>query len=114
MKTCLPDFARRIRVGPFTITVETVIADVADLGRFNGGFIGTSLRIILQEDFPPQRMRETYLHEIIHAMHDAYGWPAELVEEELAKMLPAALIQFQQDNPAVFGWIFYPGPGESQ
>jgi hypothetical protein len=110
MKSCLPDFARNIRVGPFSISVETVARDVADLGRFNGGFIAETLRIIIQECFTPQRMREVLLHEIIHAMHDAYGWPAEMTEENLSMTLPAALIQFQQDNPALFGWLFYPGP----
>jgi hypothetical protein len=64
--------------------------------------------IAIDPDQSADRLRETYLHEHIHAMLSLAGMRDTLGssrEERVVKRLAPILLQFLRDNPAVYSFL---------
>lgn len=109
----LPEFAKSVRIGHLNIAVSLVPQKIADLADIYGAFLKPSLEILIQENLQPGLMRDTLLHEIMHAFYFVYARNNDIPEEDVACLMPGALIRLKQDNEALFGWLFFPGPNES-
>jgi hypothetical protein len=85
----------RIKVGPFEYAVE--LADEVRIdGRDHAGTCDYAQhRIRIQRDIPPDRQREVFFHEALHAIDDAM-WNG-LTEKQITR-LSRGLVAFLLDN----------------
>lgn len=85
------------------IPMRGVVADCADCY----GFIDDrALEIHIRSDLPPQRMAETFLHEIHHALVDGMAAAdSEDGDEALVSRLGRGMAAFIRDNPEFMYWL---------
>jgi hypothetical protein len=63
------------------------------------------LTIQLEENQPPSLLRETVLHEIIHAIASQFGLGEENTEEQWANAIGVGLLQVLRQNPQLSSWL---------
>lgn len=99
-----------VRVGAYDVEVATPGAVEMEHNEVEGRFLNSVLRIELRDDRPKMFMRETLLHEILHAVICLSGTRAVLDletedEEKLITLLTPALLCVLRDNPDVVRFL---------
>jgi hypothetical protein len=92
----------RLPVSVKVAAVEYSVDAIADLKLDGEAMCGLCrvgpCRIELKADLPAGRLRETLLHEVIHAINSEYGIG---LRERQVQALGTALVQVLRDNPAL-------------
>lgn len=91
----------RVAIGPYTYEVKEVPdpENPKTPGVAIWGYCDTqNLTIYLDADAKDERKRETFLHEVIHAMSEVMG---RSLSEQAVFWLGIALTEFLQRNPEV-------------
>jgi hypothetical protein len=102
----MPRLPTSVRVGPFDFEVKPwPAADAAQRDAY-GEIDRTALVIRVRTDLPRQRIAETLLHEIYHAIW-MVGAIDSLVpgEENIVGKLTTCTVQLVRDNPALMAWF---------
>lgn len=104
---------RTLTVGPVRYRVTTRPKAVAKMGQEQLGCCNPDrATITLHPDQPATVMRESLLHEALHAVTDLVGVAADLgagKDERLVRRLAPALLSLLRDNPdAVTYWTENP------
>lgn len=106
-----------VRIGPFTWTLhyddETLIdaQDTDGQGRFGMTAPRTHRITVAVASRPEQAIRETVVHEVLHAINVTYslkvpehGDPGEK-EEQAVATLATPLLEVLQRNPLLLRWL---------
>ena len=103
----LPSKNFKIKVGPFTYNVE--YDDKVPDAKYAYGVANSSDQIIaLATDLSPERLEETFLHELIHiihitaGLHKRFGTENPPGSEEVAHLTAIFFYQFMQNNSNLF------------
>lgn len=105
MRLPAKDFS--VKVGPFRYDVQRS-APVMDEASAYGSVHHHSQRIFLSPDVPRQKQEETFLHEVLHCIHEQTGLRRALsgeqpvADEDVVARTSVALYQVIQDNPHIF------------
>lgn len=97
---------RELRIGCYTYRVE--ISEIADsmAGAEFGHMNIINQKIRLMKGMSRQKLANTFLHEVLHAIHWVYGLWAENSDEEAFTCQTAnGMCAFWQDNPAAMRWL---------
>lgn len=102
-----------VKVGPFIYDIKLDAARIRELEKENdmelfGFTTHNKLEIVINPDMADSMLRETVLHEILHAVIYATGLGdrfTEKQEEHLVRALSPALFQFILDNPTVVRYL---------
>jgi hypothetical protein len=110
MKTIpkLNEAPRFIRVGSNTFEVFASVRDRLNRGRVIGEVDADDFSIVVEVGVP-QKMAETLLHEVLHAIHMMYDLYDENTEEEFTVFTSRGLIMVFMDNPYFFDWLLKNG-----
>ena len=91
-------------IGVMSLTIEA-FDDPDDFGRFDN----RTDRLLICPNMKPGQTVDTLLHEILHAIGEAYGIPQlrgnSKRTEDLIRQLAPALMMFKRDNPALDMWL---------
>ena len=104
-------------VGPYCYQCQLVPASkLKEKGQIKEGETAfLKARIWIREGMPIERERETFLHELMHAVWDCYGIPSAMPEadreEGTIRPLSTGLYTVLLDNPWVVKYLF-PGVGK--
>lgn len=95
-----------VRVGAFDFDIEKWKRSKAEgAGRY-GECALQELVIRVQEDFAhPTKAADTFIHELMHAIHWVYGMEDGDKEERLVNMMSTAMVTAYRDNPWMLGWL---------
>ena len=94
----------RVKIGGFWYTIEAASKELV-LRQVYGRTVHDDLNIKLDDERPSILLRETFLHEILHAA-ETFLIPQEELEERQIKILARVLFQVFTDNPEVRKFIF--------
>lgn len=94
----LPD---SMRIGPYTVPVWRDIMD--DCGEYDP----PTLTIRIKNGMPESLERETFVHELLHAVWDCAGLPTKN-EEKIIDRLATSLTDAFLDNPQLKDVLFPP------
>ncbi|TSP13938.1 hypothetical protein [Cupriavidus campinensis] len=95
---------KRVRIGAFWFDVE-VIPPYEGTGEFGHMNVGSQM-IRVSPDQRPENLANTFIHEVIHAIHWANGLLDEKSDEEDYTIAAAnGLCAFVQDNPEAMAWF---------
>lgn len=102
----LQKMPRKLRIGAFTFTVELYEPVNLDPGHEFGYVDFGTKTIRLRHDVGFEQLANTFIHEVLHAIHWAYGLMGfEDVSEENYTVIGAnGLCQFFTDNPTACEW----------
>ena len=100
-KVELPDW---VKVGSFWYAIEAAHTEMAAAGNY-GSTEASDLLIKVDEERPRPIVRETLLHEIIHAAETILP-EGELLHERQCKALSRLLFQVFTENPETRKFIF--------
>ncbi|MCY1363934.1 hypothetical protein D9M69_507170 [compost metagenome] len=94
---------KRVRVGRYWFDVEVIPPfEGSEFGHMNIG----SQMIRVCEGQRPENLANTFIHEVIHAIHWANGLLGEKSDEEDYTVAAAnGLCAFWQDNPEAVAWF---------
>jgi hypothetical protein len=95
-------YAVKLKIGHLTYKVRAADyeADSGEISTDDWGLcIPLTQEILIDPDLSSARQLEILLHEIIHAIWEAYLLPATVEEEEAAGMLGRFLSAVLTDNP---------------
>lgn len=101
----------RIQVGPFAFTVTWAALDVAKMrhDRADGRLAQTdtsNLKITIDADLPPGQVRDSVLHEALHAIvYTAGGWSKNLSEEDAISRFGSLLLDTLRRNPQLVAFL---------
>lgn len=83
------------------------IAVVTTLPSDTLGHVDTSAQLILLADcLRKDGMKDTLLHEIVHAVHYHFGLDDDSKEEEFTSRTTTGLRAVMLDNPGLAEWVF--------
>jgi len=89
----------RVKVGPFWYDVETKTHIASNDGEILQGQIHNGeLKIVISEAFPFIRQRETFLHELLHAISCERTLD---LDEHTVDQMSSGLTQVLTDNPNI-------------
>lgn len=89
--------AVRVKVGPRTFHVTLMSPEEPDYGDTLGECFSGHIQLLGTQ--PPDCMASTLVHELIHAVHFAYGMKGRRDEEEICEALEGPLLALIVDNP---------------
>jgi hypothetical protein len=99
----------------YSVTVDEALANVVALDNGEGRVLGATRyrhqSIVLDPDQHPQQLRDTLLHEVLHALNDtayALGDPRTPIEEETILRLTPPLLTLLRDNPKLVEFLVEP------
>ena len=98
---------KTVRIGPFTFVVRWFDKTMWDVKEKDGWCDHDHQVIALYEGFSVERVAETFLHEVTHAViGQAFLWGEDSTpsEENVVHVLGIALTAFWIQNPAAFRW----------
>jgi hypothetical protein len=96
---------KSVRVGCFDFEIKIMHLDESNLS----GAIGVTHLIknrigIRVNDQTSQQIANTFIHEVLHAIHWGYGLNDNSNEELFTELTANGLCQFWQDNPLACVW----------
>jgi hypothetical protein len=92
----------RIKILAFDYQVRWLPADLfGDYGRIDSDRLTLALLI----DQPEQVLRDTILHEIIHALNFHLQLRESPSDEDIASRLSTGLLTVFRDNPQLASWL---------
>ena len=101
----------RLQVGPFAFTVTTDASAVARMRHEanDGRYAQTDLshlQITVDAELPAGQVRDSMLHETLHAViATAGGWPKELSEEDAVRRFAPLLLDTLRRNPHLVAFL---------
>lgn len=97
---------KRVKVGPYTYRIIPAPAGSPGLGENNYGMTVFDIATIyLDENMDAARLLNTTIHEIGHAINQAYGVVDGVEEETVATQSANGWMQVYIDNPRLLQWI---------
>ena len=99
-----------LRIGPLVWTIVFTTEDALEEDCV-GWLDAVNLRILLNKDRPPTALRETLIHEILHAIFFSYGIEVHVKgdsserEEFVVNALGLPIYQVLLDNREILNWI---------
>ena len=95
-----------LMIGAFVWTLEKWDTDEANALNRYGECVSYRLILRIRADMPSaQKAADTFLHEVLHAMHFVYGVWDEDKEERRVGALSTALLALHRHNPWLGGWL---------
>jgi hypothetical protein len=99
---------KKVRVGFSTYEIRIMDKDSGDINGICGSSHAIKQVITITDQLVPQQVANTFLHEIIHAVHHQFGLMQRETppsEEEWTNLTTNGLSAFMQDNPDAMLWI---------
>lgn len=98
---------KKLRIGYSSYVVKVMDKDAAELVGVCGTSHAIKQVITITEDMVPQQVANTFLHEVIHAIHHMAGLMGREnpSEEEYTNLTANGLCAFFQDNPEALDWM---------
>jgi len=104
---------KSVRVGPhryqIVVSRSAIDAESAKDGeRKLGSCDAQHCRIVVEPDQAPSQLRDTVVHELLHACFDLIGGQEDVshdVEEKLVRRLAPILVGVLQANPRLVEWV---------
>ena len=94
-----------VRIGCYNYSVNLMHDDDAAIAGVMGAAYHSQLSIRLRTDVPPQQLANTFLHEVIHAIHYVFGIGDDDNEETFTNLTTNGLCAFWMDNPKAMEWF---------
>lgn len=99
------DLPKTIRVAAFNIAIERWQShDGHDRNSF-GEFSALQQSIRVDQSLKPQKLLDTMLHELSHAIYWAYHLDDDDKEERIVSTFATAWAQVWRDNPEFHQWV---------
>lgn len=95
---------KSVRVGCYDIAIEIMNDNDADVAGVMGFIIPNRQVIRLRANAPAQQTANTFIHEVMHAIHYVYGVGDDDDEEMFTTQSANGLCAFWQDNPKACQW----------
>lgn len=95
---------KRVRIGCYDFSVVIMGGNDQDNDRLYGDMNAPLQRIRLAPHLSPQRLANTFIHEVLHAIHGYLGITDDSTEEECTTRGANGLCMFWQDNPEACKW----------
>jgi len=102
MKTKLPE---KIRVGGFDIKIKEFDSYAAESRQVNGEFSSLDLTMRIDVSMDIQKILDTFLHELFHAIYYVYGVKDVDNEERTVEGLATGTMQIYRDNPSFLRFV---------
>lgn len=101
------DIPTAVRIGHMIFRIEVSEFDDSAANHEFGHTNIMNQKIRIRPNQPAQCLANTFLHEVLHAIHWVYGlWTAESPDEELyTNQSTNGLMAFFQDNPEATAWM---------
>ena len=103
-KSLIASMPKTVKVGCFVYDVLVLHADAGDIAGVMGAQHARVLKIYVREEQPPLQLANTFLHEVLHAIHHQYGLDDGDDEESFTNLTANGLCAFWMDNPAAVKW----------
>ena len=98
------DKPTRIKIGHLDYTIEWMDRDWSDqVGAFGTCHRDTN-SIKIYESSANERIAETFIHEVYHALQDVFMCTKEIDTEQAAGIAGRGLVMVWRDNADVFKW----------
>lgn len=95
---------KKLKIGCYSFRVEVLEADDAEADAQFGHMNSVNQKIRVRPGMTAQNLADTFIHEVIHAIH----WHANLyndnTEEEFTLLTAHGLCSLWQDNPKAMKW----------
>ena len=101
----MTELPKSTRVAAFDIEFTEWTSHEGNDRRAYGQFSSTQQTISVDTSVKPQKLLDTTLHEINHAIYWAYGLEDEDKEERIVATFATAWAQIYRDNPELLKWI---------
>lgn len=95
---------KTVRIGCYTYDVGIMHGDDADIAEVAGATSGLRQMIRVRPHMKPQQLANTFMHEVLHAIHYVYGLKDGDEEEKFTNQTANGLCAFWQDNPEACRW----------
>jgi hypothetical protein len=100
---------RKVKVFNLDYKVKTADSYAAVAADAWGWLDTTRFTIYIRPDCPRQQVRETLLHEVIHAINNAVQVEdTKNQDEAIATRLTSGLLTVFRQNPKLLKWLFKP------
>lgn len=99
---------KKVRIGFSTYEIRIMDRDSGDINGICGSSHAIKQVITITDQMAPQQVANTFLHEVIHAVHHMAGLMHREVpasEEEYTNLTANGLCAFMQDNPEAMLWV---------
>ncbi len=94
---------RSVTIGPYKYGIK-LVKELGEPEELDGVTDTAGSRLLIKKDLSPSRMRETVMHEILHAIWDVTNLP-KAYEEKVIMRLSPILLDTLQRNPEVTSWF---------
>lgn len=97
----------KVVIGPHHYKVKVAKPSGLSHEQYGTTEVGTTT-ITLAPGMSGSQQRDTFLHEVLHAVLSLTGWDHRLGdkrEEQLVRSLTPALLEVLRDNPKVVKWL---------
>lgn len=95
----------KLRIGHRNITFRRAVRGEDADNAADGMYLPNAGAIWISDTQLPEVQAEKSIHEVIHAVWDAYGMAPTVNEETAATILAKGLAQVLRDNPAFVGAV---------
>lgn len=95
---------KTVRIGCYIYSIELMHQEDAEIAGVMGATKLITQKIRMRPNQPPQQAANTFVHEVIHGIHDVYGLCDDSNEEEFTALTANGLCAFWQDNPKAVKW----------
>ena len=95
---------KSVRVGPFDIDIIKLEGEERD--KCLGMFSDTQMTIAMRETYRShQQEAETFLHELLHAIHSVFGVKPKDPEERIISQMSIGMASVIRDNQDLIEWL---------
>ncbi len=94
---------RYISIGPYRYRIK-LVRELGEPEELDGVTDTAGSKLLIREDLSPSRMRETVLHEILHAVWDVCNL-SKAYEEKTIMSLSPILLDVLQRNEELVEWL---------
>lgn len=95
---------KTVRVGGLTYSIQVIAGFEQASDRYYGDHNSVLQRIRLCADMSNERLANTFMHELMHAIHCAYDVGDNTDEESNTYRTTNGLCAFWRDNPEAAAW----------
>lgn len=95
---------KAVRIGCFSYVVQVIEEEGAEIAGIAGAMHSLRQRIRIRAGMTPQQVANTFIHEVLHAIHHVYGLRDGCDEETFTELSANGLCAFWQDNPKAVKW----------
>jgi hypothetical protein len=93
-----------VRIGCYSFSVEIMNGDDANIAGVYGAMMSFGHKIRLNPLMSAQQAANTFIHEVLHAIHLVYGLSDGSDEETFTSLSANGLCAFWQDNTEACKW----------